>query len=71
MARISSPASPESEASTSCTFRPGRSTRVSTRTGPIGTGRRISNMTRPTWNSSDPSSPSISRPSSAEGGPAC
>ena len=30
------------------TFRPGRSTRVSTVTGPIGTGRKISNTIRPT-----------------------
>ena len=48
VARISSPASPASEASTSRTLRPGRSTRVSTRTGPIGTGRRISKTIRPT-----------------------
>ena len=47
-ALISSPSSPKSEASTICTFRPGRTTSASTRTGPIGTGLRISNVTRPT-----------------------
>ena len=71
VARINSPASPDSEASTIRTFRPGRSTRVSTVTGPIGTGRKISNTIRPTWKSSEPSIPSISRPSNADGGPAC
>ena len=38
----------ESEASTSCTRRPGRTTSASTRTGPIGTDFKISKVTRPT-----------------------
>ena len=72
LARISgSPASSRSSASTSCTRRPGRTTRALTTTGAIGTERRISKVTRPTWNSSASGSRSISRPSSAAGGPAC
>ena len=50
---------------------PGAATRASTRTGAIGTERRISKVTRPTWNSSASGSRSIAQPSSAAGGPAC
>ena len=70
-ARISSLSPSPSVASTSCTRRPGRTILASTTTGPIGTGRRISKVTRPTWKSAASSSPSIARPISADGGPAC
>ena len=71
-ARISSCSPSRSEASTSWTRRPGRTTLASTSTGPIGTGRRISKVTRPTWKLVGVRrAASISRPISAEGGPAC
>ena len=48
---------------------PAAAIRASTSTGPIGTERRISKVTRPTWKSSASGSSSISRPSSADGRP--
>ena len=71
LALITSPSESERLASTSSTLRPGRTTRASTRSGAIGTARRISNVILPTCRSPSPSSRSISRPIRAAGGPAC
>jgi hypothetical protein len=70
-ARITSPSGPDSDASSIATLRPGRTTRAFTVSGAIGTGARISMVTRPTRMPSRGSQSSIARPSSAEGGPAC
>ena len=70
-ALITTPSAPVSAASSSSTLRPGRTTRALTVSGAIGTGARISNVTRPTRIPSRGSQSSIARPSRAEGGPAC
>jgi hypothetical protein len=66
-----SPSSRDSVASDISTLRPGLTTRASTRSDVIGTGRRMSKVTRPTWRRASDSSRSISRPIRAVGGPAC
>ena len=70
-ARISSPSGPDRDASNISTLRPGRTMRALTVSGAIGTGARISTVTRATRMPSRGSQSSIARPSRAEGGPAC
>jgi hypothetical protein len=70
-ARTTGSPSTLSSASSSSTDRPGRATRAVTSTSATGTARRISNVARATTNPSRGSQPSIARPSSADGGPAC
>lgn len=60
-----------SVASSSSTLRPGRATRAVATSGAIGTGRRISTVTRVSSAPSRGSHRSSARARSAEGGPAC
>ena len=60
-----------STASTSSIRRPGRTTDVRTRTGPTGTGAKMSKASRTVCPPSIPLARSASRSSSAAGGPAC
>ncbi len=71
LARITTSPSTASSASTRRTRRPGRTILVTTCSGAIATGRRISKLMRPTWKRLDSGSSSIARARSAEGGPAC
>src|SRR4051812_35763702 len=73
VARISSvPSAASASVASSCSTRlPGRSIRVVTRTGAIGTGRRMSTAMRASWPPSIPAAVSMARASSADGGPAC
>ena len=57
--------------SISSTLRPGRTTSASSSIVAIGIGLRISNVARASRASGSPPASSISRPSSAHGGPAC
>ena len=70
-ARTTSPSGPASDASSISTLRPGRTTLALIVSGAIGTGARISTVTRPTRMPSRGSQSSIARASSADGGPAC
>ena len=70
-ARITTPSDPVSAASSSSTLRPGRVTLALRVSGAIGTGARISTVTRPTRIPSRGSQSSSARASRAEGGPAC
>jgi len=68
VARATSTSPACSDAPTSCTLRPGRSTRVSTESGETGTGRRSSTVSRVTIVPSPPGTRSAQRASSAAGG---
>jgi hypothetical protein len=68
---MTSPSGPLSDASSSSTLRPGRTTRAEQVSGANGTGPRISTVMRAIRMASRGSQRSSARASSAEGGPAC
>jgi hypothetical protein len=70
-ARTATRPSAESVALSNSTDRPGRSTAADTSSTPTGTGPRISTVTRAISIGADDGSFSISRTSSADGGPRC